>query len=138
MIMRTVPLFAGIALVASAAATGQTPIGVLDTDRDGSISRTEAEANLALSAQFTALDKNGNGALEPAEFARFETLGAESTSGNTTRNPEITPPPPMGSTPPPMSSTPPPMTSTPPPMSSTPPPNPSTPPPQGGMPPPSP
>lgn len=44
----------------------------LDTDRDGSISAKEAQAVPELAKEFGELDRNGDGALEPAEFARFE------------------------------------------------------------------
>ena len=60
---------------------GQSAMTALDTDRDGSISRAEAQVHPALGARFQALDRNANGALEPAEFARFESLGTESTPG---------------------------------------------------------
>lgn len=80
--------FSGAALTQSpgvSAAPGTTDpasgLGVLDADRDGSISRAEAAANPGLASQFATLDSNTNGALEPAEFSRFETLGADSTLG---------------------------------------------------------
>jgi hypothetical protein len=112
-------------------APGQSAFTALDQDKDGSISHIEATSNASLSAQFTLLDENRNGALEPAEFARFETLGAETTPG--------TPASPDTGTPPGMSGTlrnPPPNTSTPPPLGTTPPPDSSTPPPDGSEPPP--
>jgi hypothetical protein len=83
-------------------APGQTSLTALDADKDGSISRIEATALPSLSADFTLLDQNRNGALEPAEFAQFETLGAETTKGNPAE-PPVTPPgtsPPPDSTPP--------------------------------------
>jgi hypothetical protein len=85
---------AGVALLFSGAALTQSPgvappagtdpatnLNALDADRDGSISRAEAAANPGLATQFVTLDSNTNGALEPAEFARFETLGADTTRG---------------------------------------------------------
>jgi len=92
--MRTLILLS-VALLAAGPALAQAPpdapregpVRELDTDRDGSLSRAEAAANPDLAARFATLDRNANGALEPSEFARFETLGAESTSGNPpTRN----------------------------------------------------
>jgi len=80
-------LFSGAALTQT---TGFTPpatmdpagtLSGLDADRDGSISRAEAVLNPRLTHMFSALDANTNGALEPGEFARFETLGAASTRG---------------------------------------------------------
>jgi hypothetical protein len=111
---------------------GQTPFAALDHDKDGSISRSEATSQRALSDRFTLLDENRNGALEPAEFARFETLGAETTPGTPGAPGDPGTPPGMSGTlrnPPPNTSTPPPLGSTPPPDSSTPPPDGSTPPP---------
>jgi hypothetical protein len=68
--------------VPPAGTTGQdAPLQSLDTDRDGSISMQEAARNPGLSAQFLTLDKNGNGALEPAEFARFEAAGTAPSPG---------------------------------------------------------
>lgn len=109
---------------------GESSFTALDHNKDGSISRIEATSHRSLSEQFTLLDQNQNGALEPAEFARFETLGAETTPGTpgdtgappgmsgTLRNPppNTSTPPPLGATPPPDSSTPPPDGSTPPPV----------------------
>lgn len=112
-------------------APGQDAYTALDTNKDGSISRGEATLHPALSAQFTLLDQNQNGALEPAEFARFETLGAEESPGTpaeppaaplappgmsgTLRNPPPNTVPPSGSTTPPPGNNPTPDGSTPPP-----------------------
>lgn len=76
----------------------------LDRDRDGSISRAEAASNSSLSSQFLTLDANGNGALESAEFSRFESTGTTNGTGSTIGTPywppnTITPPPPMTPTP---------------------------------------
>lgn len=88
----------------------------LDGDKDGSISRSEAAQNIRLSGQFMSLDANGNGALEGAEFSRFEASGSS-----------LSPPPPLNSIPPPNTTTPAPSTTTPPPAGGTPPPSGSTP-----------
>lgn len=67
---------AGLALAGTlevAQGPRQDAMTELDTDRNGSISRAEASANPELDARFQVLDRNTNGALEPAEFARFET-----------------------------------------------------------------
>lgn len=63
----------------------------LDTDKDGSVSRMEAEANKELNKQFPTLDRNHNGALEPAEFARFEAAGSSSIPGTGSGGPEPSP-----------------------------------------------
>jgi hypothetical protein len=66
-------------------ATGQdASLRALDADRDGTISMQEANRNQTLSGQFLTLDRNGNGALEPAEFARFEAGGTAPNAGSTT------------------------------------------------------
>jgi hypothetical protein len=144
-----------VALVFSGAALTQSPgvagpatdppstLGALDTDRDGSISPAEAAQNPGLAGQFLSLDANFNGALEPAEFARFETLGADSTRGtpgapgspgSPAPRDTITPPPPLTGGPPPLA--PPPVTQ--PPAGTTAPgaaPDATTPPPGSGTPP---
>ena len=56
----------------------KTEFKKLDTNKDGRVSKTEAEANSALQAEFDKLDGNMNGSLDQAEFARFE---AESSGG---------------------------------------------------------
>ena len=120
-----------VAQVSVPRAPGESTFTALDRNKDGSISAIEATSHRSLSDQFTLLDQNQNGALEPAEFARFETLGAETTPG-TPASPDTGTPRGMSGTlrnPPPNTSTPPPLGSTPPPDSSTPPPNGSTPPP---------
>ncbi|MGH8482151.1 MAG: hypothetical protein ACRES8_06810, partial [Nevskiaceae bacterium] len=96
-----------IAQVDPPRAPGQSAFTALDADRDGSISRIEAAALPSLNTQFTLMDQNRNGALEPAEFARFEMLDPGDRDTRT--------PPPLGSTPPPEGSTPPPDGSMPPP-----------------------
>lgn len=115
-------------------APGQDAFTALDHNKDGSISRIEATSNPSLSSQFTLLDQNQNSALEPAEFAQFETLGAEQTPGTpggttlrpdtTLRNPPPMTQPPSGASPPPSGTSPPPSGSSPTPDGSTPPPAP--------------
>jgi hypothetical protein len=105
MIVPLVFFTAGLTLAsASGVAVAQAPpLGTLDTNRDGSVSRIEATALPSLDAQFTLLDENQNGALEPAEFARYEELDRESTPPLGTTPRRGTPfPPPDGSTPPPV------------------------------------
>lgn len=67
--------------IAPAPGTGDpaSNMGMLDTDRDGTIDRQEAASSAALASQFTTLDSNRNGALEPAEFSRFEATGGATT-----------------------------------------------------------
>lgn len=94
-------ILAGGTLALASVASAQAPaptMNSLDTDRDGSLSRYEASAVPGLVGQFQTLDANQNGALESAEFSRFESTGAGATApaGGT-----LTPPPPMGATPPP-------------------------------------
>ena len=59
-----------------------TAFQAMDTNRDGSISLDEAGTQPALTGQFLTLDRNANGVLEPAEFARFE-AGAARAPGTT-------------------------------------------------------
>ena len=81
----------------------QASLTTLDTNRDGSVSRVEATALSSLDAQFDLLDENRNGALEPAEFARFEELDRAEPPPLGSTPPRGTPlPPPDGSTPPPV------------------------------------
>jgi hypothetical protein len=114
------------ALLLSGAALAQTPpatttaptdpaesITELDVDKNGSISRSEATSNLDLSSQFVLLDQNGNGALEPAEFSRFEATGLDRTRGTpgaagSPGTPGAPASPPTGSTPAPDGTSPPP------------------------------
>lgn len=42
----------------------------LDTDSDGRISKTEAEANATVKAQFSSYDVNGDGFIERAEVSQ--------------------------------------------------------------------
>jgi hypothetical protein len=112
---------------------GQSALGALDADRDGSISPVEAQANPALSAQFPALDQNTNGALEPAEFARFDAT-APPPAGAAPRHflaPSISIPPPLDRIPPPMGVSPPPTGASPPATGTSPTPDGSSPPPTG-------
>jgi Ca2+-binding EF-hand superfamily protein len=43
-----------------------------DKDKDGYISRSEADASPALSRQFSALDKNSDGKLSAAEYSKHK------------------------------------------------------------------
>lgn len=45
----------------------------LDTNKDGKITREEAQAQTALNGEFERLDANADGQLEQSEFAQFET-----------------------------------------------------------------
>lgn len=47
---------------------GMIDFGAVDGDRDGLVSRAEA-SRAGLGGQFTTLDKNNDGRLDPAEFA---------------------------------------------------------------------
>lgn len=109
--------------LAQAPTPGQTDLSALDTNRDGSISRVEAQMSPSLSAQFGTLDANANGALEPAEFSRFEgDLGAETTPGG--RGPGGFVSPPLNSVPPPLQPSTPPDAGSPPPSGTSEPPSP--------------
>lgn len=61
---------------------GQVQLKDLDTNSDGVISKQEAQANSQLSGKFDTLDKNRNGSLEQAEFARFESSPGQGNRGN--------------------------------------------------------
>lgn len=87
---RTSTLWAAVAAIAFAAVTAAQPdrsrapaapgaglpptFGTYDMDRDGRITPPEASADPGLSGEFDALDRNRNGELDAAEFARFEGL----------------------------------------------------------------
>lgn len=49
----------------------------LDTNADGRISQSEAEAHPVLTQRFRELDRNADMQLEKAEFARFEIVEEE-------------------------------------------------------------
>jgi len=126
----------GTGTTTPAATDPPSTLGVLDANRDGSISLDEAGMNPRLVGQFMGLDQNRNGALEPAEFARFETLGAATTRGSpgSPGSPGAPPSagvPAPGSAAPPSGSTPAPSGSSPAPTGSSPAPSGSTPPPGG-------
>jgi hypothetical protein len=48
----------------------------LDLNEDGAISKVEATAMPGLSDKWDALDQNADGMLDPAEFAKLETMDA--------------------------------------------------------------
>ena len=50
----------------------------LDTDSDGRISKTEAEANATVKAQFSSYDVNGDGFIERAEVTQANKSQSES------------------------------------------------------------
>jgi hypothetical protein len=51
----------------------------LDLNEDGAISKVEGTALPGLSDKWDALDQNADGMLDPAEFAKLETLDAPAT-----------------------------------------------------------
>ena len=53
-----------------------------DADRNGRVTRDEADVDPALAANFDRYDRNGNGELDRAEFARLE---AGSTASHATK-----------------------------------------------------
>lgn len=55
----------------------------LDRNRDGAVSRQEAEAKSALTQKWSTYDKNGDGRLDSQEFSAFEqtSAGDESSAG---------------------------------------------------------
>ncbi|PCC12442.1 EF-hand domain-containing protein [Pseudoalteromonas sp. JB197] len=58
-----------IALASSSAAFAAVDFDSFDTDGDGVISQTEAQANPQLAQIFDELDADGNGELSKEEFA---------------------------------------------------------------------
>lgn len=103
-------------MVAQMSTPGQAAFTALDADKNGNISRLEATADPNLTLRFSTLDQNLNDALEPAEFARFETPMAPGSTGNPSRLPApMRVPPPMDSVPPPLGTSPAPAGSTEPP-----------------------
>jgi hypothetical protein len=65
-----------LTVAASAAHAGEGTFGKVDTDSSGTISKEEAAALPALTEQWANLDSNMDGALDEAEFAKFELEGA--------------------------------------------------------------
>jgi hypothetical protein len=68
-----------IQMPAAAAAPGPAAVAdaagrpdPIDRNRDGKITRGEAQANAELARQFRALDTDNSGKLDSGEFARFE------------------------------------------------------------------
>lgn len=64
--------------VAAGAAHADGTFSKIDTDSSGTISKEEAAALPALTDQWTNLDSNMDGALDEAEFAKFELEAAPS------------------------------------------------------------
>ena len=71
---RNAPTLTALALVvASGCANAALPsFAVLDQDRDGFISESEAKASPAVQSAFAAADANGDGKLSPDEFETIE------------------------------------------------------------------
>ena len=68
--------------------SAQNDFTTLDKDSDGSLTKTEAEKNKELAAQWDTLDANKDGKLDQAEFAKFETApAAEPSTPSTTPAP---------------------------------------------------
>jgi len=67
-----------VALVASAAGC-KVSSGDADVNHDGAITRQEAASSVALERGFDAADENGNGLIEPVEYAHLQ--GANNMSG---------------------------------------------------------
>ena len=61
-----------IALASSSAAFAAVDFDSFDTDGDGVISQTEAQANPQLAQIFDELDADGNGELSKEEFAAVQ------------------------------------------------------------------
>ena len=61
-----------IALASSSAAFAAVDFDSFDTDGDGVISQTEAQANPQLAQIFDELDADGNGELSKEEFAKVQ------------------------------------------------------------------
>jgi hypothetical protein len=71
--------------VSSAVYAGGATYKALDEDKDGLVSREEAEAIPTLVEQWTDVDVNEDGRIDAVEFSRFESL---STSGHMQSAPE--------------------------------------------------
>ncbi len=54
------------------ATAGTQGFNQLDTNRDGKLSRSEAQANGRLSGQWSRMDADGNGKVDQSEFSAFE------------------------------------------------------------------
>ena len=65
---------------APSSARQQASFHKLDRNRDGAISRSEAQQDPKLKEEFSKADKNGDGKVERGEFARFE-LHSQGGSG---------------------------------------------------------
>ncbi len=65
-------MIAGLSAIFSGVLMAGSALGDLDADKDGVISAEEAQAKPELAKDFQALDKNQDGRLDAAEFARFE------------------------------------------------------------------
>lgn len=66
-----------LTVTASAAHAADEAFSKIDTDSSGTITRGEATALPALSEQWAILDSNMDGALDEAEFAKFEPESSE-------------------------------------------------------------
>jgi Ca2+-binding EF-hand superfamily protein len=69
-------------------------LGKLDTDRDGLVSREEAQAKPGLSDKWSSLDQNADGQLDAEELAKVESkshTGHDTASATATRSTEDMP-----------------------------------------------
>jgi len=58
--------------IAQAQPPRKAPVRYADANHDGKVTREEAQADRALAAAFDTYDKNGDGVLDPGEFAQLE------------------------------------------------------------------
>jgi len=67
-------LFGGLMLTTAlyAGEVTRADFGTLDTNQDGSLSADEAASDPELSKNWSDIDKDENGVIDPAEFSAFE------------------------------------------------------------------
>jgi hypothetical protein len=75
------PVAPGTAGEPAKADDGAATVDQLDSNKDGQITKAEAQGDQALARRFSELDRDNSGKLDRGEFARFE-IGDQTSPGD--------------------------------------------------------